>query len=568
MAPSDLPDPAMHTIYIVDPRQLYIRYAAVYAPTSRLREGARVGFLLPARLAYQAFGAVAGFFTVRYLFALIAVVPVYLLLRRLYGRPAGVVGILAIMSSPVIITAWGTDYPDSAVVAYAAGALACLAMPCSPRWRRAWLAAAGALLVLAVWSHGVAIPLVAATLVAYLGVRLVRDRARLAGDVVLLAGVAVVVTGLLMAATKLETGHADFIATTWQSYRFLSQPSQASQWHSTSWRWAPYVAYLLVPPAVLGAFTVVAARRAQAVRTPVLLVGVVAATQLVVYAYLQFVGNVQTLEMHYFSSTLWPGVCVAFAITVAELAQPLAGRPLARWLPVAVLLAVPIAYEADPHVPAFGWAPVGIAVVVAMIAAAAAGRRLAMLTRPLTTATVIGVALIALAGGTLALTVAPAPAHSYIPGTLPDPHPAYSSALGGSWAGYLDTYQIAAALPEVAGPAAYPGEQILTWWPVQNSAPSPFTAYAGMYHGIFNTLPASPPVLTSADQRMLRSRRPAELLLYDTSAASFPAALRNLSAFHPVLVRADELSAGQQVLYVWLIRLGIYYDQQAAAKGL
>ena len=561
MAPSDLPDPALHTIYIIDPHQVFTRYAAVYASTARLRESARVGFLVPARLAYLAFGPAGGFFVLRYLLALIAVAPVYLLLRRLYGRPAAVVGVLVVLSSPVLVTAWGTDYPDSAVVSYAAGALACLAMPCSPRWRRGWLAAAGVLLTAAVWSHGVAVPLVGATMVAYLAVRLTRDRAGLPGDLILLAWVAAAVTVVLIAASAVLIGHANFIATTWQAYRYLSQPSQVTQWHSANWRWAPYVAYLLVPPAVLGGFAVAVARRGR-VATPVLMIGAMFAVQLVVYVGLQFFGTVQTLEEHYFSSTLWAVVCLAFAITVAELARPLSDRPIARWLPAAVLLAVPLCYEADPHVPPFGWAPAGAILAAAVIASTAAARCCGRIRSPLATATGLGAALVAFAGASLVLTVAPIPAHPALPDTAFDPPPAYASALGGGWATYLDSYRIAAALPLFAGPAAYSGEQILTWWPISHGSPSPFTEYAGMYHGKFNTLPSNPPDLTAADRAMLRTRRPAELLLYDTSAASFPTALRNLGHFQPTLVRATVLRSGALVLHVWLIRLGRYYNAQ------
>jgi 4-amino-4-deoxy-L-arabinose transferase-like glycosyltransferase len=564
MAPSDLPDPAMHTVYIVDPHQVFTRYAAVYASTARLRESARVGFLVPARLAYLAFGPAGGFFVLRYLLALIAVAPVYLLLRRVYGRPAGVVGVLVVLSSPVLVTAWGTDYPDSAVVSYAAGALACLAMPCSPRWRRGWLAAAGVLLTVAVWSHGVAVPLVGATMVAYLAVRLMRDRAGLPGDLVLLAGVAAAVTAVLIAASAVLIGHANFIATTWQAYRYLSQPSQVVQWHSANWRWAPYVTYLLVPPAVLGGFAVAVARRGRAVATPVLMVGVMFAVQLVVYVALQFLGTVQTLEEHYFSSTLWAVVCLAFAITVAELARPLSDRPIARWLPAAVLLAVPLCYEADPHVPPFAWAPIGLILAAAVIASPGAARCCGRIRSPLATAAGLGAALVAFAGASLVLTVAPIPAHPALPNTAFDPPPAYASALGGGWAAYLDGYRIAAALPLFAGPAAYQGEQILTWWPISDGSPSPFTEYAGMYHGKFNTLPSNPPDLTAADRAMLRTRRPAEVLLYDTSAASFPTALRNLGHFQPTLVRATVLRSGSLVLHVWLIRLGRYYNAQKA----
>ncbi len=565
MAPIDLPDPAMHTAYIVDPRDVYTRYAAVYAAAARLREGARVGFLVPARLSYLAFGAVHGFFVLRYAFALVAVVPVYLLLRRLYGPPAGVAGILIAAASPVLVTAWGTDYPDSAVVSYALGAIACLAMP-SPHRRRAWLAAAGLLLTLAVWSHGVAVPLAAATLAAYLGVRVIRERDGLAADLAVLAGAAAAMTGLLVLASAALLGHGNFIAATWQASRYMSQPIMVAASHSSSWRWAPYVAYLLVPPAALLAFAATFIRRG-ALPTAVWLVGVIAAFQLAVYAWLQFFGSVETLEQHYLSSTLWPSVLLVSAVTIGELARPLAARPLARWLPAVVLLVVPLAYEADPHVPAFGWAPAGLVLAVIIVAAALAARAAGKLTGPMSLPAATGLALTALAGAALVLTVAPVPAHPPLPGTLSasaDPPPAYASALGGSAAVYIDTYQVAAELPAFVGPATYQGEQLLMWWPVSQGG-FPYREYAGMYHGLFNSLHSDPGELTVADRRMLKLRRPAEVLLFARSAASFPAALRALSAFRPDLMRTTTLRSGPVVLHAWLIRLGPYFHRAAAA---
>jgi Dolichyl-phosphate-mannose-protein mannosyltransferase len=565
MAPIDLPDPAMHTIYIVDPRDVYTRYAAVYAATARLREGARVGFLVPARLSYLAFGSVPGFLVLRYVFALIAVVPVYLLLRRLFGPPAGVAGILIVLSSPVLVTAWGTDYPDSAVVSYAIGALACLAMPGRPRCRRGWLAAAGALLILAVWSHGVAIPLAAATLAGYLGVRLVRDRAGLLADLAVLAGAAAAVTGLLIVAAATLLGHGDFITATWQAYRYMSEPVMVHAAHSSSWRWAPYVAYLLVPPAVLAALAVTVARR-DGVPTPVLLVGVMAAVQLVVFAWLQFFGSVETLEQHYFSSTLWAGVLLAFAIMLGELCLPLAGRPVARWLPAAVALAIPLAYEAWPHVPAFGWAPAGFALALVIVGAALATRAAGRLAGPLLQPVAAATGLAVLVAAALVLTVAPEPAHRQLPGTLPataDPPPAYATALGGSAAGYFDAYRISAELPGFVRPAAYNGEQLLIWWPVSDSG-FPYREYAGMYHGLFNSLPSDVGTLTTADVAMLRDRRPAELLLFSRSGFRFGEALRELRAFRPGLMRTTTLRSGPEVLHAWLIRLGRYYHPPAA----
>ena len=296
-------------------------------------------------------------------------VPAYLLLRRLYGRPAGVIGILVILSSPVVITAWGTDYPDSAAVSYLIGALACLAITCTGHGRRMWLGLGSVLLTMAVWSHSAAVPLVFVTVVAYLVLLWVRDRPHLVSDVVLMVGVAVVVTGALSVASGLELGQFNFISPTWRAYQYLNTPAQKANWHTNGVGWVPYLPYLLVPPAVVGVWYAVFARRLRSIPVATLFVGVVCGIEVLVYAGLQFFGSVQTLEQHYFSSALWSSVCLTLGLTLAEAAKPFfRRRGVWPWLPAVLLVAVPLVYEAAPSEPAYTWWATGVVLAVVLVA--------------------------------------------------------------------------------------------------------------------------------------------------------------------------------------------------------
>jgi hypothetical protein len=556
MAPVQLPDPSMHTTYIVQPHDIFLRYAAAFASTARMREAADVGLLEPARISYLLFGGVPGFYVTRYVFVLIAIAPIYVLLERLYGRGAGFVGIAVVMTCPVVITAWGTDYPDAAVVSYLAGGLACLAMPCTTRWRRGWLVGAGVLLTSASWAHGVGALLAACAVVTYVLVRLFRDRRELLGDILLLAAIAAATTGAFVLGSGLLIGQYNFIGPTFAALRYLDQPSQILLWHSASAVWAPYDAYLFVPPAVFGAFVVTFARRLRSIPTPQLFLGLVAAIQFVVFVYMQFFHHLQTLEMHYFSSTLWASVCLALAFTVCELSRDLFASRSRRFLPAAAVVVVALAYELDPHVPAFGWFPYGALVAAILIAVAFGGRLASLVSRRGLVWIGTLAALVGVTGCALVLTVAPVPVHRLFPRTIFDPPPAYAAALGGSAGNLVNAYRVTTELPNFVGASTYPGEQLMMSLP--HDEIRSLLELIGMYHAGYDLLPSNLPDFSPGDRITLAERRPAEILVLGTSSGSDNGVLKSLAPYRPKLLRATVLRSGSFAAHLWLYYLGVY----------
>lgn len=559
MAPPFGPDPSMHTVYIIDPRDFSARFSSQLAAMGGSREGARVGFLVPARLSYLAFGAVPGFFVFRYALALVAVVPAYVLLRRLYCRAAGVVAIVILMSSPVLVTAWGTDYPDSAAVSYLTGALACLAMPCGEKRRSAWLALAASLFTLAVWSSIAAAPLVAATMLAYVAICLLRTPRRLLPEALVLGGSAVVVTGALMLASGVLLGSFDYILPTIRASAYLNLPAIVRRYHSTNRRWILLRPYLLAPAAAVAAWAATFLRRLRSVPTPQLLIGVSCAAQIAAFAYLQFLNHAELLQQHYYSSSLWAAICLVLAITIGALAKPLLNHHRARWLPGALAVAIPLIYETDPHLPAFGWWPTGLLVVAAMTVAAGMGRlvpkpggRIAQATAGAVVAVVIGCPLI--------LTAAPYEHHARLPGVINNPVPAYATALGGSDGIFIDRYRVATDLPQFVGNSRYPGERLLMWYPTAQV--SRLIEVIGIYLANGSELATSPPHLTARDKEILQATKPAELLVFNTP--NFPATLRALGPYDPTLLRATVLKSGDYVLRAWLVSLGAYMHRDPA----
>jgi hypothetical protein len=576
MAPPDLNDPAMHTTFIVDPQDIFLRYAAVFQPTERLREGARVGFLVPGRISYLLFGGVPGFVVFRYVLALIAIVPTYILLRRLYSRVVGVIGVIVILSCPVIILAWGTDFPDSAAVSYLIGGLACLAMP-TARHRVGWLIGAAVLFTLSVWALASSALLVIATVVAYLLVRLKRDRQKLWRDLSVMCGSAVGVTGLLAIASAVLIGPWDYILTTIQSLIYLAQPSQTLANHSRSPLWAPYITYLLVPPAVgLACYAAFGGRlkdflardrlarigrRLASIPTAQLIVSVACAFQIVIYTVLQFIGSTQVLEVHYFSSLLWASVMLTLAITIAELGAPILEHARYRWLIPVVLLAVPLVFELNPTVPQFGWMPVGLIIVVVIVLLSWLARREAASHDITRSRVLIGGAIAAISAGLLVLTVTPTQ-HKHERGTVVDTFPDYAYTLGGSstqWGDdstWVNLYADTTAMPSFVGDASYSGEQLLMWW--NNDQLKELREPIGIYHAFFDSIPSDLGTLTPLDKYFFGQRHPAQILLMSVTGQGFQASLDSLKPYGAELVHSGTLTSGSVSLHLWLIDLHQY----------
>lgn len=556
----DLNDPAMHTTFMIDPSSIFLRYTAAFTPTERLREGYRVGLLIPGRIFYLLFGALPGFVVFRYVLALIAVVPAYLLLRRIRGRAAGAAAAVVILSSPVIITAWGTDFPDAVAVSYLLAGLACLAMP-SARHRPAWLIACGAFFTLAVWSFGSSLPLVLVTVAAYGLIRFLRDREKMVRDAAVMAGTALAMSALLAVGSAVLIGPFDYIIPTIRSLIYLSHKSLTKQYHSTNWRWAPYVAYLLVPPAVVAAGFIAFGRHVRAIPTPQLIVGAACTAQLAACALLQFAGSVQVLEEHYFSSLLWAAVSLLLAITLVELGRPILRDSTQAWVLPLLLLLVPLAYELDPHVPAFGWLPMGVVLAVAVVGLALIARLLGRVHpgRPARAAGALVLALIA--GGLLVVTVAPIPAHPQLPDTTIDPPPAYASALGGDASYAVDLYAATAQLPLFVGPATYSGEQLLMWWP--RTEQTQLLSAIGYYHAFFDSIPGDLGTLSSAGQVMIDQRKPAQILLISLTGDQFAQSVAALAPYQPQVERTGILRSGSVAIHVWLIDLANFFRASA-----
>ncbi|MEJ2866555.1 hypothetical protein WCD74_02175 [Actinomycetospora sp. OC33-EN08] len=502
----------------------------------------RVGQILPAHLAQLAFGDVGGFVVLRYAFALLATVPVYLWLRR-RSLSAGALAVVVILTSPVVAMAWGSDYPDGAALAYLLAGLPLLVFPTTGARRLVARGLAGVFLGLAVHAHPAAFPLVAAALLAVLvsgwsrhaGVRRARTRRVVVELAAVVLGI-VAATGLAVLGALLVYGRADLFGPTVDQLLRLQRPDQIRLWHSTTWAWAQRATYLLVPPAVVIAWAWRCARRRR--RTgewpPRGDAVVVLGSGLGLLAFLAIQASSGfTLEYYFYSSLLWAGACLTTALLLSAVSS--------SWWPVVAVLGLAV-LQSWTGSPRFGVVPVGLAVAVVVVVAAvvAGGPR-----RRAASVLVVTVGLVLLTTGQ--------PSTAYAPGQVRYPLADYGAVGGHPDRSAVTAYSTMASVVDVVPRAPV---RALTWVepPAAGSLPDEVPSraaaqYLGPVHGLSSSMPA----LSAADRKKLDAAPGAQVILLGSRGTTFAAARAALAPWSPS-VETEAVVDG--TLHVEVLRLG------------
>jgi hypothetical protein len=513
----------------------------------------RLAFILPSRVTYDLFGAVGGFFVLRYLFALVAIVPAYLLLRRLHGIGAGWVAVAAILASPVLLYAWGTDYPDSSSVSYLIAGPACLFMPVrgerQARGRVGWLVLAGIAGGLAIHSQFLSAPLVAVAWAVYVVMQLATDWRGALRASVILAGCAIAVTGLFSLIAWSMWGRADILSPTITAAQHFRTPNELRKWHSPNWHWVLRNSYLVIP-LLTPALWAVTARARLATYKVELGLALVALLQMVLFSYLQFFAITCELEYHVYSSMLWSSAVLVMALAVVRLCLPLLGSVRTAWVPAALVLAVPYLMtfvRGQLHFRLLA----GFAVAAALLGLVWAGLR--WLSGPVAAAALAAVAI----GAAYAITTAEPPGQTWLDQQRHFPQPDYAHALrnGGAWHAQEDSYRLVAKLNKSMPQATKAGQTLLTWFGPGDALSSDLTT---QYLWTPQSLVADLPALSDVDQRILVARHAKTLVLFGPQPDQLGEAVGALqrAGFQPTVTLREDLRAGSLSDNVWVVQLG------------
>lgn len=548
MSPAHMIDPYFYTAYSENGPDLVVRYGV------HNYYWVRVAFILPARAAYLLFGVVGGFYVFRYALTLVAIVPLYLLFRRLSGRAMGALAVAVFLSCPVILFAWGTDYPDSSAVSYLVAGLACLVMPARTRGRRnLWVILGGVALVLAVHSQFSAAPLVGAMVAAYLLVNWRRPIVYALVDCFWLLTAAGTVTIGLMIVSRWALGSSNLIRPTLDALKLYNTSAVAASSHSTNWRWVLTDPYLFAIPVLLTGWLLVrlltGAKASPAESTVMLALAI----QSALYIWLQFFHRQWTLEYYFYSSMLWSTACLATAFLILRIWRTLPPRVglsrTAAFVPFCLVLGVPLVLE--PFHRSIHFSMSGPGAFIAAAAVLVTGLTVVAKRHP----SLLTTGLACYLGLSFVLTIGKPPLGSYLKGQAPLPAAEYGTVIANSDRAPLDEYRLITQIHRFVPHALYKGDDLMVWW--SSKAGETVSKGAGQYIWIPNSLSLNIPDLVDSDVALLKQRRPSVLLLLSTTGTEFGPAVDSLvqRGFRPEVLNVEDLKAGPSHLHLEVLNM-------------
>lgn len=319
-------DPYFYTGYINNFVDLVERYGITYYAV-------RFGLIIPAQLATVIFGSTVGYFVLRYVLALVAGLPFYVLIRQRYGRPTAAAMFCLLMTSPYLARTVLWDHPDASGVPFLFAAM-CLY---SIEHRQQWLlyACAGACAGMAIHSNVFTI----APLAAFVGASEAVGLAWAGGFRQPLRRLLGFAAGVIL-VTALGAGYywwrfqiGDIFSVTFSTAMWLVSGG-LDTWRSTGLDWLGRRWWALTPALLVFLAPLAWSRRHPRIDEVALWAG--ASTATAFFYFNQFVMHGVSLEVFYYFSYALPALFLLFALLIGRLWEHL--RPRTQWMAAGLIV--------------------------------------------------------------------------------------------------------------------------------------------------------------------------------------------------------------------------------------
>jgi len=319
-------DPYVYTGYIHNIEDLLARYHLPYYSV-------RFGLILPARLFGLAFGFENGYLILRYLLALVAGIPLYLVAKRNFGMPLALATYATLLTSPFLAKSLLWEHPDATAVPYLLASTGLFLLELRPRW--AWDTGAGFLFGLAVHSNFFTVSIFGLFLLA-LALAYVIHGNRLLPLVQRLVWIC---AGFVI-ATAVGVSYYYYLAGVWNIFSptagivvWLARGGML-QWRIPGAAWIAFNLQVLVLPLVALCSGLMFLLRRRTVVSSVLSIYVVA---IAIYYYVyHFALKADVLQLPYYFAYCLPAILLALPVMFDALWN-ISGQSHRRWL--AVLMA-------------------------------------------------------------------------------------------------------------------------------------------------------------------------------------------------------------------------------------